>query len=133
VRSIASTGALVTSGTDIAELIAQLSAGATGGASGPLALQIVKVAPDGTEEVVRGMRFGALTPNLFKDVVGASEERELLTYRGGATVPLASGSLGARQVSVSVIAPNLIVDDLELQRMRDVAQKPPVVASPLKR
>jgi hypothetical protein len=43
------------------------------------------------------------------------------------------GALGNRQVPVSVIAPGFIVDDLEIQRMREVAQKPPVVASPLAR
>lgn len=135
VRSLAPPTALIGSATDIQDVLALLSAGAQapGGATGPLIPQIVKVTLDGTEQVVRGMRFGALAPNLFRDVLGASEERQLLSYRGSATVPLAPGTLGARQVPVSVIAPSLIVDDLEIQRTRDVAQKPPVVASPLLR
>jgi TldD protein len=134
VRSLAQPGALIGSVADISELLSLLSGSSgSGGASGPLIPQIVKVLPDGTEQVVRGMRFGALVPNAFREVLGASQERELLTYRGASTVATAPGTLGARQVPVSVIAPSLIVDDLEIQRTRDVAQKPPVVPSPLVR
>jgi TldD protein len=135
VRSMVQPAALIGSAADISELLSLLSSGSSGagGATGPLIPQIVKVTPDGAEQVVRGMRFGALVPNAFREVLGASEERELLTYRGASTVPIAPGTLGARQVPVSVIAPSLIVDDLEIQRTRDTAQKPPVVPSPLVR
>jgi TldD protein len=135
VRSLAQPAALIGSMADISELLSLLggSSGAAGGATGPMIPQLVKVLPDGTEQVVRGMRFGALVPNVFREVLGASQERELLTYRGTNPVAPAPGTLGARQVPVSVIAPSLIVDDLEIQRARDVAQKPPVVPSPLAR
>jgi hypothetical protein len=83
-------------------------------------LQVVKVTPDGAEEPVRGVRFGSLATNMFRDVLGASTERELVTWR-------------IRQALASVIAPGFIIDDLEIQRLRDVAQKPPVVPSPLLR
>jgi hypothetical protein len=135
VRSMAQPAALLGSVADISDLLALLTGGSSGsgGATGPLIPQIVKVTPDGAEQVVRGMRFGALVPNAFREVLGASQERELLTYRGTSTVATAPGTLGARQVPVSVIAPSLIVDDLEIQRTRDTAQKPPVVPSPLVR
>lgn len=135
VRSLTPPTALIGSVADISELLALLTTGSSGagGATGPMIPQIIKVTPDGAEQVVRGMRFGALAPNAFRDVLGTSQERELLTYRGGSTVPLAPGTLGARQVPVSVIAPSFIVDDLEIQRTRDTAQKPPVVPSPLAR
>jgi hypothetical protein len=135
VHSMAQPAALVGSVADISELLALLTGGSSGagGATGPLIPQIVKVTQDGAEQVVRGMRFGALVPNAFREVLGASQERELLTYRGTSTVAAAPGTLGARQVPVSVIAPSFIVDDLEIQRTRDTAQKPPVVPSPLVR
>ena len=134
VRSLTPPTALIGSVSDINELLSLLtgSSGA-GAASGPMIPQIIKVTPDGAEQVVRGMRFGALVPNAFREVLGASQERELLTYRGSNTMPTAPGTLGARQVPVSVIAPSFIVDDLEIQRARDTAQKPPVVPSPLAR
>jgi hypothetical protein len=129
VRSVVPPGALVTSG-DINDLLSTLN---IGGPGGPLVPQVVKVTPDGTEEVVRSMRLGPLTPNLFRDVLAASEERVMLTQRGAATGFAAPGALGGRQVPVSVIAPAFIIDNIELQRLRDVAQKPPVVPSPLVR
>jgi hypothetical protein len=129
VRSVLMPGALVTSG-DVNDLIATLN---VGGPGGPLVPQVVKVTPDGAEEVVRNMRLGPLTPNIFRDVLAVSGERVMLTQRGAATGFAAPGALGGRQVPVSVIAPAFVIDHIELQRLRDVAQKPPAVPSPLVR
>lgn len=81
---------------------------------------IVKITLDGTETPVRGMRFGAVSPMAFRDLSEASVERSVFSYRAGATS------------AVSVIAPSLIFEELEIQRIRDILQKPPVVPSPLK-
>ena len=91
-----------------------------GGAAGPGIDSIVKVTLDGKETPVRGMRFGAVSPMAFRDLAEASKERAVFSYRAGATS------------AVSVIAPNLIFEELEIQRVRDILQKPPVVPSPLK-
>jgi hypothetical protein len=90
------------------------------GGGGPAVDRIVKVSLDGTEEPVRGMRFSSVSPMAFRDLSEASIERTAYTYRAGAT--------GA----VSVIAPSLIFEELEILRIRDILQKPPVVPSPLK-
>jgi len=91
-----------------------------GGSAGPGIDSIVKVTLDGTETPVRGMRFGAVSPMAFRDLAEASRERTVFSYRAGATA------------AVSVIAPSLIFEELEIQRIRDILQKPPVVPSPLK-
>jgi predicted Zn-dependent protease len=91
-----------------------------GGASGPGIDSIVKVTLDGKETPVRGMRFGTVSPMAFRDLAEASKERAAFSYRSGATS------------TVSVIAPSLIFEELEIQRVRDILQKPPVVPSPLK-
>lgn len=91
-----------------------------GGATGPAIDSIVKVTLDGRETPVRGMRFGVVSPMAFRDLAEASKERSVFSYRAGATA------------AVSVIAPNLIFEELEIQRVRDILQKPPVVPSPLK-
>jgi predicted Zn-dependent protease len=91
-----------------------------GGASGPGIDSIVKVTLDGKETPVRGMRFGTVSPMAFRDLAEASKERAVFSYRAGATS------------AVSVIAPSLIFEELEIQRVRDILQKPPVVPSPLK-
>ena len=89
-----------------------------GGPGGPFILQAVKVTLDGKEQMVRGLRFGAVAPTVFRDLVEASQERMLYSYRGSATE------------AVSIIAPSLMFEELEIQRLTDVLQKPPVVPAP---
>ena len=91
-----------------------------GGGAGPGIDSIVKVTLDGTETPVRGMRFGSVPPVAFRDLSEASKERAVFSYRAGPTA------------AVSVIAPSVIFEELEIQRVRDILQKPPVVPSPLK-
>jgi hypothetical protein len=91
-----------------------------GGGTGPGIDSIVKVTLDGRESPVRGMRFGVVSPMAFRDLAEASTERHVFSYRAGATS------------AVSIIAPSLIFEELEIQRVRDILQKPPVVPSPLK-
>jgi len=96
------------------------SDGQGGAGGGPGIDSIVQVTLDGRETPVRGMRFGAVSPMAFRDLSDASKERAVYSYRGGATS------------AVSVIAPNLIFEELEIQRIRDILQKPPIVPSPLR-
>jgi hypothetical protein len=91
---------------------------AGGGPGGPVILEAVKVALDGSEEPVRGLRFGSVPSTAFRDILEASEERVLHNYRVDAGT------------AASIIAPNLIFEELELQRTREIVQKPPVVPSP---
>ena len=81
-------------------------------------LDVVKVTLDGKEQVVRGLRLGTVAPAAFRDLLDASAERTLYTYRGTTFDP------------VSIIAPNLIFEELEIQQAREIAQKPPVVRAP---
>ncbi len=91
-----------------------------GDGDGPGIDSIVKVTVDGQESPVRGMRFGSVAPTVFRDLAEASQERFVYSYR--------AGSVSA----VSVIAPSVIFEELEIQRVRDILQKPPVVPSPLR-
>jgi hypothetical protein len=81
--------------------------------------QIVRVARDGSEETVRGVRLGDVPPTAFRDILEASSELTLHTYRtnGG---------------PVSIIAPALLFEEIEIEEAADVLQKPPVVQSPLR-
>ena len=90
------------------------------GAVGPGIDSIVKVTLEGQETPVRSLRFGSVGATVFRDIAEASEERAVYSYRAGATA------------AVTVIAPSLIFEELEIQRLRDILQKPPVVRSPLK-
>ena len=89
-----------------------------GGPGGPVILQAFKVTPDGKEQPVRGLRFASVAPAAFRDLVEASQERTLYTYRASNTD------------AVSVIAPSLLFEELEIQTVSDVLQKPPIVPAP---
>jgi TldD protein len=94
------------------------------------ALQVtsaVKVTPDGREEPVRGLVLGSVPHTAFRDILAASRERVLVNTLppGGMAIPSAS--------MVSVIAPSVIFEELDLQKNKDPLQKAPIVGSPLKR
>ena len=66
------------------------------------------------------MRFGVGLADGVQGSRRGVEGAHVFSYRAGATS------------AVSVIAPSLIFEELEIQRVRDILQKPPVVPSPLK-
>jgi hypothetical protein len=105
---------------DFGYIVRGVRADNQGGAAGPAIDSIVRVTLDGRETPVRGMRFGAVPPMAFRDLSEASRERTVFSYRAGATS------------AVSVIAPNLIFEELEILRVREILQKPPIVPSPLR-
>ena len=80
---------------------------------------IFKVTPDGAEQMVRGVNLADVPPTAFRDILEASSELTLLTYRTGGG-------------PVSVIAPALLFEELEIEEVTDILQKPPVVPSPLR-
>ena len=82
--------------------------------------QIVKVARDGRETIVRGVRVGSVLPAAFRDILEASSEETLLNYRTGGG-------------PVSLFAPGLLFEEIEIQQARDILQLPPIVPSPLER
>jgi predicted Zn-dependent protease len=90
-----------------------------GGGGGLTIVDAVKVTRDGEEQVVRGLRLGGIAPAIFRDLVDASRERTLYSYRGTNTD------------AVSIIVPNMLFEELEIQRSRDITQRPPLVPSPL--
>ena len=90
-----------------------------GGGGGAIILNAVKVTRDGTEQAVRGLRFANVAAAAFKDLLDASKEQTLYNFRGTSVDP------------VSVIAPNLLFEELEVQQTREITQKPPIVGSPL--
>ena len=81
----------------------------------------MKVTPDGKEEAVRGLRFATIAAPTFRNILEASEERQLQSY-----------FIGPSATVVSVVVPSLIFEELEIQRIQDVNQRPPIVPSPLK-
>jgi hypothetical protein len=90
-----------------------------GPGAGPTIFDAVKITPDGEEQVVRGLRLGGLSAAMFRDLVDASRERTLHSFRSTNTD------------AASVIVPNLLFEEIEIQRTREITQRPPLVPSPL--
>jgi hypothetical protein len=81
--------------------------------------EIFKLSRDGREELVRGVALGEVPPAAFRDILEASAELTLYTYRTGGG-------------PVTLVAPALLFEEIEIVETRDdILQKPPVVPSPL--
>ena len=86
----------------------------------------VRVTPDGKEEPVRGLMLSNVTHTTFRDILAASAERTLLTTGSP------NGAAGGVTL-ISVIAPSLIFEEVDLQRNKEPLQKRPLVPSPIGR
>ncbi len=88
-----------------------------------------KVFPDGHEELVRGLRFRGFTGKSLKDIVAVGDDNVTLEYmENGAPFAILGG--GGFTAEVSVVAPSLIVDDLELHPVEEEMPKLPIVPPP---
>ena len=93
--------------------------GIGGQGASPAIQHVVRVSLDGAETFVRGLRFAPIASTTFRNILDASVERPMYSYVSG------TGDV------VTVIVPSLIFEELEIQQTKDVAQKPPIVPSPI--
>ena len=106
-----------------------------GGPAGPAIVRAYRVTPDGVETLVRGLQFDTVPHAAFRDILDASTERSLYSYR--ATLPppmqmlaMMQGGMASESI-VSIIVPNLLFEELEIAKPDRPFQRPPVVPSPL--
>jgi hypothetical protein len=114
------------------EEVRRLAAGSPQGGGARLLsvpLLVWRVTADGKEELVRGLRFRRLDARSLKDLVAASDEMHVFDYlENGAPMALVGG--GGYLTGVTVIAPSVLIDDLELEPAREDRPKLPVVPPP---
>jgi hypothetical protein len=92
----------------------------TGGRGGlPDPLYVFRVYPDGHEEMIRGVQLRAVDARSLKDILLAGDDMTTFDY-------VESGS-----ADVSVRAPSVLIDDLELEKENETLPKLPVAPSPL--
>jgi hypothetical protein len=91
--------------------------GGPGGSSTPLAMY--KVYPDGHEELVRGAEIASFDIKAFKRMLAAGRERHVLNTNGSA--------------GRTVVAPAMLLEELDLARIDRDFDKPPILESPLAR
>jgi predicted Zn-dependent protease len=106
----------------------QGSPGATHPVSAPLL--VYKVFPDGREELVRGLRLRGFTARSLKDILAAGDDAAPFDFLDS-TAPFAAIEAGASYTTEAcVVAPSILIDDLELHPVEDELPKLPVVPAP---
>jgi len=92
---------------------------AAGGVGVSAPLYVYRVYPDGHEEMIRGVRLRNVDARSLKDILLAGDDSAELDYEEGGSA------------NVTVLAPSVLVDDLELEKVTDTLPKLPVAPSPL--
>jgi TldD protein len=103
-----------------------------GGGSHPFSLPILiyKVYLDGREELIRGVRFRDINVRSLRDIRATGNDTNVFDYLdNGATLALMGA--GTYAAETSVIAPSVLIDDLEVRKLDDELPKLPLVPSPL--
>jgi hypothetical protein len=90
---------------------------------------VYKVYPDGREELVRGMRFRGFGVRSLKDILAAGDDNAVFEYMDN-TAPFALIGGAGFTAETSVVAPSILVDDLELHPAEEEQPKLPVVPPP---
>ncbi len=104
--------------------------GRSGGAQPvSLPIRVYRVYPDGREQLIRGVRFRGLTVRSLKDIVAASDEEHVFEFLDN-PAPFALMGAGGFVSETAVVAPSVLIDDLELQTIDEELPKPPIVPAP---
>ena len=91
-----------------------------GGGQGVAApLYVYRLYPDGHEEMIRGVRLRNVNARSLKDILMAGDDTATFDYVEGGSA------------DVTVVAPSVLVDDLELEKVTDTLPKLPIVPSPV--
>jgi hypothetical protein len=90
---------------------------------------VYKLYVDGHEELVRGMRFRGFTVRSLKDILAAGDDGAAFEFMDN-TAPFALVGGAGFAVEACVVAPSILVDDLELHPAEEELPKLPVVPAP---
>ena len=111
--------------------VRRILSGSQSGGSRPVSapLLVYKLFPDGREELVRGVRFRGLSVRSLKDILAAGDDSVTFEFLDN-PAPFALMGAGGFVSETSVVAPSILVDDLELRPVDDEAPKAPVAPAP---
>jgi len=112
----------------IDEVRRMLSA-AQGGRPVSMPILVYKVFPDGREEMVRGLRFRGLNVRSLKDILAAGDDAQPFDFMDSPQVfALIGGSSFTSEACV--VAPSILIDDLEMHPAEEELPKLPIVPAP---
>jgi hypothetical protein len=103
------------------------SAGAGRPVSMPL--HVYRLYPDGHEELIRGVRLHGLNARSLKDILAAGDDSVTFNYLENGE-PFALLGYGQSSAEVSVVAPSVLIDDLELTKVDDELPRLPIAPPP---
>ncbi len=116
-----------TASIDEARRVIAASQGSAHPVSAPLL--VYKIFPDGREELVRGMRFRGFNAKSLRDILAAGDDAAAFEFMDN-VAPFALVGAATFTTEVCVVAPSILVDDLELHPVEDELPKLPVVPPP---
>ena len=113
------------------EELRRLLTGMAQSAARPVSLPILvyRLYPDGREELIRGLRFRGFNTRSLKDILAASDETYVLDFLDN-SAPFALMGGASFSCENSVIAPSLLIDDLEMEKPQEELTRPPLVPPP---
>ena len=92
-------------------------------------LLVYKVFPDGHEELVRGLRFRGFNARSLKDILMVGDDATAFEFLDS-TAPFALVGYASYTTEACVVAPSILIDDLELHPVEEELPKLPVVSAP---
>jgi hypothetical protein len=90
---------------------------------------VYKVYVDGHEELVRGLRFRGFNVRSLKDILAAGDDSAAFEYQNS-NAPFALVGGAGFTAETCVVAPSILIDDLEVHPAEDELPKLPVVSPP---
>jgi hypothetical protein len=101
------------------------------GSGRPVSLPILayKIYPDGREELVRGLRFRNFGTRSLRDILAAGDDSTVFDFMDN-PAPFALIGASSYTSEACVVAPSVLIDDLELHPSDEEYPKPPVVPPP---
>jgi predicted Zn-dependent protease len=92
-------------------------------------LLVYRLYPDGREELVRGLRFRGFSARSLKDILAAGDDGAAFEFMDSAA-PFALVGASNYTSEACVVAPSILIDDLELHPVEEELPKLPVVSPP---
>jgi predicted Zn-dependent protease len=119
---------------DFSESIAGLASGLSSGDRLPLMVYRVYVS-DGHEELARGERMSGVNLRLLRNIAGIGDDFAVFNYMQNAAPGFAGTALGAfgnaqGGLPSSLVAPSLLLEEVEVRGARGGRQRPPLVPPP---
>jgi TldD protein len=119
---------------DFSEFIGEIAGGIASGERMPLLLYRVYVA-DGREELVRGGHIEGLSLRSIRNIMGVGDDATVFRYMqnpSGGFAGTALGAFGGAQGGIpsSVIAPSLLLEEVEIRGFHGEPRRLPLIPSP---